>query len=262
MDTYIIHEGKLPREIKADYEPAIFNTLSFSALQDPLHWLSYYLIDQEKKTAAAGIHFHVSDGVASSPFRAPFGSVECSDKIKPASLYRFLEYIQADLKQKGVSEIHIKNPPRAYFPENGALLEMFLLNQNFTVSDSQITAVIPITDAPFAEGIRRSQKLRMRQAEKAKFTFRNVPLAKIEEVYQFISRCHSDKGYKLSISLQDLQKTATAFGDRYLLFGIYDGEKMVAASVSIRVYSHILYNFLINHEKQYNSLSPDRKSVV
>jgi hypothetical protein len=256
LDTYIFHEGELPPEVKADFEPAIFNTPSFSTLQDPLHWLSYYLIDQAKKTAVAGIRFHLIDGVASSPFRAPFGSVDCSNTIHPASLYRFIEDIQGDLKKKGATKIYIKNPPRVYFPEKGALIEVFLLNHDFAVTDSQITAVIPIGDEPFVEGIRHSQKLRIRQAQKAKFIFRNLPLAKVEEVYQFISSCHRDKGYKLSISLQDLQKAATGFADRYLLFGIYDGERMVAASVSIRVYRHILYNFLVNHEKQYNSLSP------
>lgn len=256
METYIFHEGELPPEIKEDFEPAIFNTLSFCRLQDPLHWQSYYLVDQRKRIAVAGIHFHISDGVASSPYRAPFGSVDCCEKINPAYLYRFLEYIQAQLKQQGVSGIHIKNPPGIYFPDRASLLHVFFANLNFAVADSEIAAVIPVGDEPFTAGIRHSERLRIRQTQKADFTFRLLPMEKAGEVYQFISACHVEKGYKLSITMADLQKTVTQFPDRCVLSGVYHDQRMVAASVSIRIYRNILYNFLVNHEKQYNSLSP------
>lgn len=256
MDTYIFHEGELPQEVKEDFEPAVFNVPSFSTHGHALSAVSYYLLDKRKKTALAGIRFYINDGMARSPFRAPFGSVECSDKINAADLYGFLDHIQNDLKRKGVSEIRIKNPPRVYFPERGALLESFLINQNFTVADSEITAVIPVGDEPFVAGIRHSERLRLQQAQNAGFTFRKLPAEKVEEVYQFISACHRDKGYKISISLADLQKRLDVFPDRYLLFAVFDGDRLVAASVSVRVYRNILYNFLVNHEKQYNSLSP------
>ena len=111
MRTYIFHEGTLPVEVKSDFEPALFNTPSFSALHDPLSQASYYLINKDKNTAVAAMHFHLIDHVARSPFRAPFGSVECSDAINPKQLYQFLEHVELRLKEKNISEIHIKNPP-------------------------------------------------------------------------------------------------------------------------------------------------------
>lgn len=58
------------------------------------------------------------------------------------------------------------------------------------------------------------------------------------------------------MTAQELQKTAEEFPDRYLLFAIYHREKIVAASITIRIDQNKLYNFMTNHEKQYNHLSP------
>ena len=83
-----------------------------------------------------------------------------------------------------------------------------------------------------------------------------MPAEQITQVYAFIARCHSEKGYKISIAAEELEATVQRFPGRYLLFGIFDGERMVSACVSIIVKRGILYNFLLNHDKEYNSVSP------
>src|SRR5687767_4313105 len=110
---------------------------AFSAIQESAQWVSFYLLDQVRKKVVASIHFHLSDRLARSPFKAPFGSVESSKKINASRLYIFLEYIERRLKEKGIEDVHIKNPPRAYAPESLSLMEVFFLNQKFEVADAE-----------------------------------------------------------------------------------------------------------------------------
>ena len=256
MKAYIFHEGPLPSGIALDYDPAIFNLPEYLSLQNIGNILSFYLLDKRRNKAVAGIHFYLENHLARSPFKAPFGSLECADGINPVFLYRFLEDIELQLTEKGISGIYIKNPPDAYAPGKWALLETFFLNQKYIVSEAEVSAVIRVTEVPFAETIRHSEKLRLRQAEKAGFTFSDHPLERLPEVYDFISACHREKGYKLSVSQEELQTAVKRFPDRYLLFAIFQQENIRAAAISLRVTKNILYNFLVNHEMEFNHLSP------
>lgn len=256
MEEYIFHEGTLPSDITLDYEAAIFNLPSFKSLQDSQHWISFYILNKRRKKAVAGIHFHVENHLARSPFRAPFGSVEFSKQLLPRILYEFLEYIESRLKKQGISELSIKNPPHGYEPGQLSLLETFLLNQKYQVSEAEVSTLIQVTDELFTDVIRHSEKLRMRQAQKADFIFNHLVIDKLDEVYLFLSQCHADKGYKLSMTLGELKRAVKEFPERYLLFVILHQEKIVAASVSIRVNKNTLYNFFANHEREYNQLSP------
>jgi len=216
----------------------------------------FFIVRQNGKQVIAALQFHVQNKVARSPAKAPFGSVECRNDLNPKLLFRFLQWVELRLKEKGVSEIYIKNPPRAYAPQKLSLVETFLLNQKFVVYEAEAGAVITVIDRPFHEGIRPSEILRRRQAQQAGFRFERLALEECEEVYQFISGCHSEKGYEMSMTREALLKTVRKFPERYFLFAVIKEEKIVAAAVSILVKKHILYNFIVNHEKSYNQWSP------
>lgn len=225
-------------------------------MKEPSGWLSFYALNQRTGRAVACLNFHVAGNVARSPARAPFGSIDCVEDINPSLLYNFLHYAETGLIERGVREIYLKNPPRAYSPRTFSLAETFLLNRDYTISDAEPGATITVNDRPFVERIRHSEMLRHKQAQNAGFSFRHIAEEQIDEVYNFISACHRDKGYKISISGQDLNTAVNKFPGRYLLFGVFSDDDLVGASVSIVIKKHILYNFLVNHEKKYNALSP------
>lgn len=256
MKAYTFREGSLPAGFEPDYEPAVFNWPAFASFHQAGEAVAFYLLEERRKKIMAEIHFRIIDRLARSPFRAPFGSVECSSEIQPEVLYRFVEHFELRLKNKGVTDIYIKNPPRAYAPAKLSLLETFLLNQKYTATDAEVDAIIKVTEKPFAENIRHSEKLRMRQGERAGFSFAELAADQFRHVFEFISKCHQEKGYKLSIAPGEMERIIRKFPGRYLFFVVRLGEKMIAASVSVRVTGNILYNFLVNHEKEFNHLSP------
>lgn len=199
---------------------------------------------------------HIDGTVARSPFRAPFGSLEFSTHITPMLLYDFLVFIEITLLRKGVTDVFLKNPPHDYAPERLSLLETFLLNESYRIFSAEVTSIIPVSEKIFSQVIRHSENLRLHQAQNASFNFAQLPPGQLEDVYRFLAGCHREKGYNLSITEEDLKSTAMEFPDRYLLFAVFLQGKIVAASISIRINEKILYNFLANHERQYNALSP------
>lgn len=256
METYSFYEGSLAGGFALDFEPAIFNSPEFFGRNGTTGWLSYHVLNNRTQRAVCSIHFHVEGSIARSPYKAPFGSVECHEGISPGLLYDFLNYVDVQLKDKGVKDVYVKNPPRSYAPAILSLLECFLVNLGYVAADAECGATIAIDDTPFAARIAHSELLRNRQAWNAGLSCRMIPEDNVGEVYAFISTRHGEKGYKISISAEDLKETVRRFPRRYLLFGIFDGSKMVGASVSIRVKQNVLYNFLMNHDMQYNRLSP------
>ena len=252
----MFHEGKLPPGITLDFEPAIFNLPRFAALPPSPEPISWYLLDKHERKALAAVHFHLEGTVARTPFRAPFGSFEFSEKINPVALYGFLRSVEHALQDRGIAEIFIKNPPRAYHNARYSLLESFLLNQKYSVCDAEVGAVIPVGERSFQGLIRNSERLRIRQSENAGLLFETLPAGQAAAVYQFISTCHAEKGYSVSIAEDDFLRTVAEFPNRYLFFAVLAGGKLCAAAISILVTSEVLSNFLVNHETEYNHLSP------
>ena len=229
---------------------------AFGALHPSANVISFYLLDRLKPLAYAAIHFFIEGHVAQTPYKAPFGSLECSENIHPRVLYRFLEKIEHQLKHRGATEILMRNPPRAYAPEKWSMVETFLLNQKYTVAEAEVGTVLPVTGNAFIERIRPAEKLRGRQGRDAGFVFKNLTMNRLDEVFHFISTCHLGKGYRLPITQAELERTVRSFPDRYVLFAILHEERIIAAAVGIRITKGILYNFLVNHEKVFNHLSP------
>jgi len=75
-------------------------------------------------------------------------------------------------------------------------------------------------------------------------------------IYNFLKACKDDKGFEISMTLDQLMKVSSAFPDDFLLTNIILDEKPVAVSISIKVNQFVLYNFYIDHNRFYNFLSP------
>lgn len=256
MDRYTLHEGVLPCGVVLGFEPSLFQLPAFLALRGEEPPVSFHLVDERAQKAVASIHFHLSGRLARSPFKAPFGSVAVSEEIQPVTLYDFIQRVEQRLLEKGVREILITNPPRSYSPAVLSLLESFLLNQGYIVASAQTSACIRVTPDSIVRGMKASEQQRLRKAKEDGLTCTREDTSQLAMIYDFISRCYSDKEYSLSIGFEDLRRMVNTFPDRYLLFLVRDRSKMVAASVSVRVKNDVVYNFLVNHESEYNRSSP------
>ncbi len=256
METHSFHEGTLPSGFSLDFEPAVFNTAGFLALQSATAPVKFHALHLKRRKSVACVHFFLQNESARTPARAPFGSFEFSAGISPRLLFDFVAYVDRQLTDRGVKEIFIKNPPRDYFPANISLLETILVNHGYAVADAEVSAIIPVSQKPFTDIIRHSEGLRLRQAVGAQLQVRKLPSGEEMDLFHLIEIWHAAKGYPLSITKEQFQHAVRQFPDDYLLLAVMEGEKKIAGSVSVRVQQRILYNFLVNHDKAYDPLSP------
>jgi hypothetical protein len=249
-------EGQIPKGFKFDFESFLFNEERHRYLQSPGEWQSFCLVQEKGKRGLASIHFHLQNRTASSPYKAPFGSVEFSTKLAPRDLYEFLKQAEKSLGVKGIRKIQIKNPPALYHPVASSVLEVLLLNIGYHILQAEIGTAIVIDDTKYDQKIEAWELRKLKQGKKAGLRFQKVPIGNMEAVYGFILACRIERQQSLSMAIAELMKIVEVYPERFILFGVYHGHELAAASISIRVSKRIVYNFYSAHPRKFDFLSP------
>lgn len=58
------------------------------------------------------------------------------------------------------------------------------------------------------------------------------------------------------MTLEQVVNTSNSFADDFFIFGVFDGQKLAAASISIRTNTKTLYDFYHDHDAAFDSMSP------
>ena len=256
MEDYHFHEGNIPSGYRQDFESSIFNNPAHLLLQSAEGWHSFSVLNSKYYEIAAIIYFHIDEGVARSPLKSPFGSIEFSSSLAPIVLFRFLEFIESRLKARNVQRIIIKDCPSLYRPAQSAILQTFLFNLNYAVADAEVGAIIPVTDSKFESKLDDWEKRKLRKSTGAQLTVKELPIEQLGEIYLFILGCKKLKGYSLSMSLPELKQTVRVLEDHFKLFGVLKDDKLCAAAIGVRVHRDVLYNFYSDHAEEFDALSP------
>jgi hypothetical protein len=256
LEEYEFIEGLVPSDYRLDFEEALFNMQAHRNLQTDEVWTSFHILNTRNKSVSASIHFQVNDTIARSPLRSPFGSIEFSRALPENTLFEFIKFFEQKLKSKGVACITIKNYPQVYADDHAILLQTFFINLKYHVTNAEIGSVIKTSTTNIENLFHRSERRKLEKAIRAELVFKEINTKHLSQVYTFIQHCRAEKNYELSMTLSDLQKAAGLFPDNYLLFGVFYSEKMIAASIAIRVKGNILYDFYHDHDSEFDHLSP------
>jgi hypothetical protein len=253
--VYSFQEG-IPADYQQDFNPGIFYQKKHLYLQSPEGLYSFSMVDPIKKIIHGIIHFHLKDSLALSPLRSPYASYALSSEVSEKELEKFMVYTEAKLSEVGATRIIIKNPPEAYSIDHDRLLQQTLLKNNYIVQTEEISAIIPVTEASFESKLHRSEYKRLRKCRESGLVFRFVSLNQLPAIYNFLKTCRDEKGYNLSMTLEELVNVISVFPDHFFLTQVTLKEELVAANISIRVNEKVLYNFYHDHHRLYNLLSP------
>lgn len=203
----------------------------------------------------AQVSFHLEGEKAMSPVRAPFGSFLFSNLLSPLILHDFVLACEGQLVRRGVRFVSVTDPP-LYYRKSGELLQTILLNRQFHVSRAELSSGIRIDKTLFEEKIEAWEKRKLKLAREKGLTFRSIPLSELEDTYNFILRCRTQRGQTLSMTFEELKNTVNTFKKSFFLFGTFFQKELASASISIRVHPTILYNFYPAHLKKFDSISP------
>lgn len=256
MKDIVFIEGELPSGYTCTFLSRLFNTQPHRRLQSETGWVSYYALHAAGKKAVAAVHFHVSEGLAKTPFRSPFGSIECSSDLPPETLYDFITFFTGKLEERKVSRVEIKAPPLGYDLSGQSLIAVLLVNHGFAIRQSELTCLLNVDERPFSLGLNNSKKHELKSSRAGDLVFQRLKPQAVEEAYRFLASCKREKGYFLSMSLEDLKKSFEIFPDDFFLFGVRYNNELVAASVVIKVTEQIAYHFIFDHVRRLNNLRP------
>jgi len=234
-------------EINGGY---IFNTPEFQSLKAGEH-VNFVLKDEDK--VVARIFFNIKEGKAVSGYKATFGSIDFNNSLSKEGINYFLEEVIRRLTSKEVKEIIIKHYPVIYNEDIGQAL---FTNLGFKLAEQNVNQHLLISADDFYYRIKKNEKKKLVQAQKMGFEFKILLPDDLEEIYHLIEETRKRKDYPVSMGYQELYDTINTMPDKYLLFGLFDKKKLIAASVSILISDNILYNFYHADDFSYRSTSP------
>lgn len=234
-------------ELKGGY---IFNTPDFQSLKSGDH-LNYVL--NEDGELVARVWFNIKDNIAASGHQATFGSIDFNNPLPIESIKYFVKTVLDELTLNGVKNVIIKHWPQIYYPEP---YQSVFMELGFKLDEKNVNQHLLVNEDDFILRIKKNEKKKLTQAINKGYEFRILNSKDLQEAYKLIEETRQRKGYPVSMSYQDLYRSMEAMPDKYLLFGLFDGERLIAASVSIRISDGILYNFYHADDYSYRSTSP------
>jgi hypothetical protein len=200
------------------------------------------------------IHFSRVGNLLISLDRSPFGSFVITSGTTKKNLSSLVEKIENWSRKEGIANLLIRSFPEIYAPEQNALIKETLIESGFSIKYEDITQVIPVTESSM--NLNTHKKRRLRQAESLGFNFREIALNYLEEAYSLIVESRESKGYPVTMTFKDLEAMFKFFLGDYLLFGVFDKNKLIATTVCIAVNNKILYCFYIGDALAFRPHSP------
>lgn len=256
MSKYIFHEDQPIGNFKTSFERFLFNEERHLHSQSVDGWKTFSLIEENSQSILSQVHFHVVNEVASSPCKAPFGSIEFANALSAETLFNFLNEIEAKLKKKKVKKIIIKDAPQLYRPHEAATLTVLLSDLGYRIATNEICSSVIVDESSWESKISKDELYHFKRCQREQLTFGTLEITKLVEVYRFIEGCRNERGVALSLTLDQLVKTVRSCPMDFLLFAVFQDEEMIAAAITIKVNNRILYDFYYGHSKASNHLSP------
>lgn len=193
------------------------------------------------------------DGLVSLD-RSPFGSFITDHEVSKIDLQSLLKIIFEWSGSHGIRNLVIKSFPEVYAPQFSEQIKEALLESGFKILYDDVAQVINVSGDEMK--LNTHKKRRLRNATLAGFSFQKLTVSDLDKCYALIVESRENKNYPVTMTLQELKNIFALFPKEYLLFGVYDQGKLIAAAVCIEVSNEIMYCFYIGDDLDYRAYSP------
>ncbi|MEM8564808.1 MAG: GNAT family N-acetyltransferase [Bacteroidota bacterium] len=183
-----------------------------------------------------------------------FGGLEVSN-VGLSALDKFIDALALWCSRNGIFEIELKCSGNFYQGSSMDLLSG-ILSKGFVSVIKETNQHIKIQKQCYTEIIEADERRKLRKCKEAKFDFQLLEPWLLPDSYELIADTRIRKNYPVSMTLLALENMFKSLSDHYFLFGVYDSNKLIATSVSIKVTEHILYNFYVGDDVAYRNYSP------
>jgi hypothetical protein len=251
MSSFIVNP---PQNFPCNFDGFFFNENDFISQGPAEEKFTFICLSDDLLIKARFILF-IRNSEGLSPWRAPFGSFELAEDFSDQELHDFIMFIDKFALEKKLTGIKINSWPDCYNPEKAIRLKKALLNNGFDVTIQDHNYHL-ITHSSFEDLIHVSEKGKLRKAAKAGFRFEIGNSNDIGKIHSLVSEARKLRGYPVTMNLEDYEEMFRRFPDRYILFTLYDNNKLIAVCTGVKINSKILYNFFGANDISYKSYSP------
>ncbi|MBT9395137.1 GNAT family N-acetyltransferase [Hymenobacter sp. NST-14] len=241
------------------YAPWLYLTPAHQARQTSAGQQLHFFLEEPAvghTVAQLSVAWEVGEGVARSPWRAPFGAVQTAPALPQHVLRVFLQAVEAALAARGVCSLTLRPPAFAYEPAASARLTAVLTDLGYQIGPVELNSYLPLA-RDYEAHLHPSARRRLRKCQRQGLRFEQEPPLLLPLAYEFVRRCRQEKGQPLNITLEQLQDLFRALPRHFFLFSVRDAAgEWAAVSVAIQVRADVLYHFLPASPRAYNHLSP------
>lgn len=238
----------------ADAIPSIENGHVFnsSAFQSLKKGRSLHFILEEENAVVCSVSFRLMGDEAISGYEATFGSFDFVSRRELIS--KMIEEISEHLRYVGVTKIIVKHWPQGY--PDGQMVQEEFLKAGYEIKHSELNQHLIIDEDDFSTHIKKNERKKLNQSHTENYQFRKLSINDLKNVYGLVKLTRRRRGFPVTMKYDDLHNVFDKLPGHYNLFGLFDGTKLIAASVSIRISRQIMYNFYHADDVDYRSRSP------
>ena len=236
-------DGLIPEMDNLPFAGSFFNSYTFLATKN-FNEVKVFLAKNQMGDVYARMTWVKSEGAWVSLPGSPFGGLECHPEYD-ASI--FLTYMIQNLAGRRL----VVKLPAAHVDNRVGLFEGIGFKEAF----EDINQHLDLRGAwkPHLMELRRIEK-----CEDAGFVCERLLPTRIliARVHSFIAQCRQENGLQINIDLAGLFHQVAQNPDHYDFFVVKHHEKIIAATITVRINDFIVYNYLPANLREYKSFSP------
>jgi len=213
---------------------------------------AFYLLNAPDKTIVGTSFFYRKENEWLSPLKAPFGGFD----IRNAPQYIIAEFVEFVLSSLLSGIIRLRLFPQSYDPELSRFLHEELIKNGFEVITQEPNHHVEVDKTPMEEKIHKMEQRKLNACLEQNFSFLEEDVSQTGEIYDFIEECRNELNYSVSMTREEIWEAVNQIPGHYQFFSVKDGNKRVAACISVVVNEEIVYNFYPASVKEYNKYSP------
>ncbi|MBX9850175.1 MAG: GNAT family N-acetyltransferase [Cytophagaceae bacterium] len=246
-------EIKIDKDCHLSFEGFLFNNPEQIANQGAAESHLFHFIQGD--TSKGRFIIFMDGQTAKSPLRAPFGSFEFDQTLSSDDVKSMIAAVDDYCIKRNIKNIRIVSYPFCYAVSQSNLLTDALKNAGYEIIVTDLNFHLD-TARNFEAGLHTSEKRRLKKCIGQNFEFKVTETPEVSALYHLIKASRDNKGYPVTMTEEELGKIFKKFPDKYVAFSLYDKNKLIAASIGVKVTSEILYHFLPADHIAYKNYSP------
>ena len=196
-------------------------------------------------------------GHARSGARGPYGGFAESASGLPISVAaRVLTTTESELRSRGISRVSITLPPAAHDRDVHAEWMNVYLRAGYRSTIADLNYHVQVTETDLSARMNSGNRAVVRTASRKGLFARALQASERAEAYAVNAQNRARRGRRMTMSLDALLQMDDALPDTVCWFGVFAGERMIAASVCLRVSPRIVYVFYLGEADGAERQSP------